>query len=169
VLQSIKLLSDASILPQVGSSRVLARCARRCGIRESGSITAQMFEPAFARLVVRNDVATGLEGEEGQHLFQLALEFLHHLRRRSCQRAQNRCAQSAPARRPPRPDPPELRRNRRRGTRPSGASAPPGCGTNAPGNADAGGWIHHLGRTDDRAQSITDDQFTVSNRASITG
>src|ERR1700693_3414155 len=50
---------------------------------EAAQITAQVFEPAFAQVGRAQPMSPVCwEGEEGQHLFQLALEFLHHLRRR---------------------------------------------------------------------------------------
>src|SRR5713226_8445835 len=83
------------------------------GVTASGEetqVTAQMFEPSFAQVGRAQPMSpVSREGEERQHLFQLALEFLHHLRRRP----PPACAESP---RPiPRlrlvlrvPDPPEL-------------------------------------------------------------
>src|ERR1700693_6604150 len=47
---------------------------------ETAQITAQMFEPAFAQ-VGRDQPMWPLrwKGKKRQHLFQLGLEFLHHL------------------------------------------------------------------------------------------
>src|SRR5713226_8709170 len=129
---------------------------------EATQVTAQMLEPAFAQIRRAQPMSpVSREGEERQHLFQLALEFLHHLRRRP----PPACAESAcPI---PRlrlilrvPDPPEL---------------PPELPPLEPGESwrqrfqvaepvrqaalMPGRWIHHLGRTDDRRQSITYDQF----------
>src|SRR5882724_11521244 len=47
---------------------------------KAAQITAQMFEPAFAQIRCAQPMSPVCrKGEEGQHLFQFALEFLHHL------------------------------------------------------------------------------------------
>src|SRR5260370_41082250 len=49
---------------------------------ETAQIAAQMFEPAFAQVRRAQPMAPRRwEVEKRQHLFQLALEFLDHLRR----------------------------------------------------------------------------------------
>src|SRR5712692_8399585 len=77
---------------------------------EATQVTAQIRNPAVAQVGRAPPMSpVSREGEERQHLFQLALEFLHHLRRRP----PPACAESAcPI---PRlrlilrvPDPPEL-------------------------------------------------------------
>src|ERR1039457_6953258 len=49
---------------------------------EAAQVTAQVFEPAFAQIGRAQPMSPlRREGEKCQHLFQLALEFLHYLRR----------------------------------------------------------------------------------------
>src|SRR6202035_508150 len=49
---------------------------------KAAQVTAQMFEPAFAQIRGAQSMAPlRWEVEYHQHLFQLELEFLHHLRR----------------------------------------------------------------------------------------
>src|ERR1700691_1819238 len=49
---------------------------------KAAQIAAQMFEPAFAQVGGAQPMAPlRWEVEKRQHLFQLELEFLHHLRR----------------------------------------------------------------------------------------
>src|SRR3972149_880978 len=124
---------------------------------EAAQITAQVFEPAFAQVGGAQPMSPRWrEGEESQRLFELELEFLHHLRRRPSP------ARAEPSRPVPRlrgvlrlPDPPEL---------------PPELAPPEPGQAwrqrfqvaepmrqaalMPGRRIHHLRCTDDGGQSI---------------
>src|SRR5579863_2638820 len=130
--------------------------------RESAQIAAQMFEPAFTQVRRAQTMAPlRWEVEKRQHLFQLALKFLHHLWRGPPP------ARTESPRPVPRlrlvlrvPNPPELppefaplepcpsRRQRFQVPKPMRQTALlPSRG------------IHHLRRTDDRGQSVTHDQY----------
>src|SRR3974390_3911660 len=78
--------------------------------RETAQVTAQVFEPAFPQVGGAQAVPpSGRESEEGQHLFQLELEFLGHLWRRA---SPARAKSTGPVPRLPLvlrlPNPPEL-------------------------------------------------------------
>jgi hypothetical protein len=107
---------------------------------EAAQVTAQMFEPAFAQVGRTQPMAPVCrESEEGQHAFQLVLEFLHHLRWQPPPARETVAPSPAPALGFPRP------RSTRTlagtcvaGTTEIAASVLPSRGTNAPGSVDAG-------------------------------
>ena len=125
---------------------------------ETAQITAQVFEPAFTQVGRAQPMLLPCrEGKEGQYTFQLSLEFLHHLWRGPAPASTESPCPVPRLRLVLRlPDPPELPPLEPSESWHQRFQAPKPL---RQAELMPGRRIHHLGRTEDRGQSITHDQF----------